>query len=103
MKANMQPIKRYNVVETRNNFADIVGEVYYGKEPVLFLRYDKPMAVLISPDQWERYQEYLRDRFFAAVDKIQELNADTDPDQVERDVTAIVEEVRQQRYERRQG
>ena len=39
-------------------------------------------------------------RFWAAVDRIRERNADKDPDEVCRDVTEVVEEVRQERYER---
>ena len=35
------------------------------------------------------------------IDEIRERNADKDPDEVLRDVTRIVEEVRQERYERR--
>ena len=42
------------------------------------------------------------ERFWTAVEEIGERNADKDPDEVLRVVTEVVEEVRQERYEREQ-
>jgi hypothetical protein len=39
-------------------------------------------------------------RFWRVVDDIRARNADKDPDEVLRDVTEVVEEVRQEQYER---
>lgn len=52
--------------------------------------------MIVSPDD---YREQAWQRFWAAVDRIQERNADKDPDEVYQDVTAVVEEVRHERYE----
>ena len=68
---------------------------------MIFEKSGRPVAVLISPEQWERYQQQTRERFFAAVDRLQERNREMDPEEVERDVTEAVEEVRRERYERR--
>lgn len=43
-----------------------------------------------------------RERFWEVVQEIRARNADQDPDEVLRVVTEIVEEVRQERYEREQ-
>ena len=40
---------------------------------------------------------------WATVDRIRDRNVDKDPDEVLRHVTAVVEEVRQERYERSKG
>jgi hypothetical protein len=40
-------------------------------------------------------------RFWRAVEEIWAKNADKDPDEVLRDVTEVVEEVRQERYEQK--
>jgi hypothetical protein len=40
-------------------------------------------------------------RFWRTVDEIRARNADKDPDEVLRDVTEVVEEVRQEQYERK--
>ena len=60
------------------------------------------MAVLISPEQWEQYQRATRERFFEAVDQLQERNRTADPADIEREVARVVEEVRQEHYEGRQ-
>ena len=94
--------KRLAVKDARANFSDVLSQVYYGQEPVIVERKGKPVAVLISPEQWERYQQQTKERLFEAIDRLQERNRDTDPEEVERDVTEAVEEVRRERYERRQ-
>lgn len=92
--------KRMSVGAARSKFADVVNTVYYRNEPILVERDGKPMAVLVSPEQWDRYQQLAKDRFFAAVDTLQHRNTGADPAEVERMVTAAVEEVRRERYER---
>ncbi len=92
--------KRLAVKDARANFSDVLSQVYYGQEPVIVERKGKPVAVLISPEQWERYQQQTKDRLFEAIDRLQEQNRDADPEEVERDVTEAVEEVRRERYER---
>ena len=93
--------KRLSVREARANFSDLLGLVYYGKEPVVIEKKGRPVAVLISPEQWDRYQQQLKERFFETVDRVQDRNADADPQEVERDVTEAVEEVRRERYAQR--
>jgi hypothetical protein len=63
----------------------------------------KPAAVVGSQtrEPGEQQQHGPRwQRFWQAVDRIRERNADKDPDAVLHDVTAVVEEVRQEHYER---
>ena len=50
----------------------------------------------------EQRQAENRERFWKVVEEIGERNADKDPDEVMRVVTEVVEEVRQERYEREQ-
>ena len=50
----------------------------------------------------EELQAENRERFWKVIQKIGERNADKDPDEVLRIVTEVVEEVRQERYEREQ-
>jgi hypothetical protein len=47
-------------------------------------------------------QEEARERFWKVVEEIGERNADKDPDEVMRFVTEVVDEVRQEQYEREQ-
>lgn len=88
--------------EARDNFADVLGTAYYKGEPVIVEKKGKPFAVVISPSEYERYQQLARDQFFRVVDEIREKNRDKDPDDVLSEVTEVVEEVRQEMYEQHQ-
>ena len=94
--------RRMSVKETRANFSDVLAQVRDDQEPVIVERKGRPIAILISPEQWQHYQDAVRNRFFDAVDRLQERNRDADPEQVARDVTEAVEEVRRERYHQRQ-
>lgn len=59
------------------------------------------LAAVISPAEYERYREYVRQRAVEAVDRMRARNAGKDPEDVMRDVTEIVDEVRRERRERR--
>jgi prevent-host-death family protein len=80
--------------EARANFADVLGQVYYTKEPVIVEKKGKPVAVVISPDDYERYRQSEKERLFQIVHEIQERNRDKDPQEIEADIAATVEEVR---------
>jgi len=89
--------------QARDNFTDILGSVYYGKQTVVVERKGRPFAVVINPDEYEKYQDYkkaAKKRFFEIVDEIQAANKGKSFNKVYKDVTKIVEEVRQERYEK---
>ncbi len=95
-------VKRYTAQEARQNLADILGIVYYTHEPVIVERRGRAVAVLISPEDYALLERE-KGRAFDVVQRIQERNADVNPDDVLRDVTETVEQVRQEQYEERQS
>lgn len=68
---------------------------------------DTQIAVDINPDDREamtdEQRQILLDRFREVADRISERNKDLDPDEELAFITEIVEEVRQERYEREQA
>src|SRR5579883_2436356 len=90
--------KRMSAREARENFSDVLGQVYYGKEQIIVERKGKPMAVIISPEQFERYEGQVTERFRRVVEELQQLNADKDPDEIEGDIAEAVEEVRREQF-----
>ena len=92
--------RRISAKEARDNFGDLLGSVRYGGEPVIVEKKGRPFAVVISPEDFERFQEFAREQFFETVREIQQANKDADPQEVLRDVTEAVEVVRQEEYER---
>lgn len=79
--------------EARANFADLLGSVFYTNEAVIVEKKGKPVAVVISPAQYQALTE-VSARDWAVIDAVRARNADRDPDEVLVDVTAAVEEVR---------
>ena len=90
--------RRISVAEARANFSTLLGGVHYSQEAVIVERKGKPFAVVISPEEYQKIQER-QERAWKSVERLQELNADNDPEEVLADVTAEVEAVRQERYE----
>jgi prevent-host-death family protein len=90
-------VRTISARDAKVNFDDVLGSIAQTKETIIVEEAGEPIAVIVSP---EDYREQAWRRYWAAVDRIQERNADKDPDEVYRDVTEVVEEVRQERYER---
>lgn len=95
-------MKTVSVRDARANFSELLGLIYYTKELVVIERKGKPFTVMMSPDEYERYKKVVDKQFWKTAKEIQAKNADKDLDEVYRDVTEVVEEVRKQRYEREQ-
>jgi PHD/YefM family antitoxin component YafN of YafNO toxin-antitoxin module len=92
----------FNVTEARKRWSEVLGTVFRGRRRVILEKSGIPVAALISPEDFETYQRLLAEREarFAVIDRIRERNAGADPDQVYREVTEVVEAVRQERYDR---
>jgi prevent-host-death family protein len=93
-------VKHMSSREARANFADLLGSVYYSGEAVVVEKKGKPVAVMISPAEYQALTEASA-RDWAVIDALRARNADKDPDEVLADVTAAVEEVRAERYAHR--
>ena len=95
-------MSKHVTVETLgDDLLGLLGRVKEGDEPVIIDEDGAAVAVLISPEQYQRYHEQVDGRFREAVAELRQRNIDKDPDDVLRDVTAAVEEVRRQRHERK--
>ena len=91
-------VRRMSTRDARANFADMLGRVYYTKEPVIVEKKGKPVAVVISPEDYERYRRSEKERLFQVIHDIQEQNRAKDPQEMEADIAAAVEEVRQEKH-----
>lgn len=91
-------VTRMSAKEARDRFSGVLNRAYYQRESIIVERQGKPVAVVLSVADFERYQQLAREQFFGAVDRIQARNAAHDPDEVLRDVTEAVDEVRQETY-----
>lgn len=51
----------YSAGEARENFAHLLNEVAYGRERVVITRRNKPLAVVVTVEDWE-YLEWLEEQ-----------------------------------------
>ena|SRR5215213_7024720 len=58
-------------------------------------------AVAVTPE--EEFDKLSNERFWSTVDRMRERNAHLDPEQVLAEITKVVEEVRQEQYERQRA
>ncbi|HET8628786.1 MAG TPA: type II toxin-antitoxin system prevent-host-death family antitoxin [Thermomicrobiales bacterium] len=92
-------VKTMSARDVRAKFAGLLDAVSSTGEPVIAEKRGKPAAVFISPEEFVRYRQQMVERAWATIECLQERNADKDPEEVLRDVTAEVEAVRQGMYD----
>ncbi|HET8630768.1 MAG TPA: type II toxin-antitoxin system Phd/YefM family antitoxin [Thermomicrobiales bacterium] len=90
-------VRTVSTAEARANLGDVLNRVYYTKEPVVVQKKGKTVAVIISPEAFQRLQEEDA-RDWALIEEVGELNDDKDPDAVLADVTAEVEAMRREHH-----
>ena len=89
-------VKRMSAKEARSNFSDLLGLVYYSKEPVIVEKRGKPFAVVISPDEYDKFVRERQERF-AILDEIRAKNQEVAPEQAEADATREITALRQEK------
>src|SRR5262245_2331223 len=97
-----QPMARtVRAREAESTIGQLIDLVAATKEAVIVEEAGEAKAVLISPEDLQRFPP-AEDDPWAVIDRIRARMPDRDPDDVLREVTEIVEEVRPERYERAQ-
>ena len=92
--------------ETKERLYEIIEDIARHREPVAIASEGETLAVLLDPRDYERLMRVYAEALAGAwetVEQIRERNADMDSDEIYRTVTEVVEEVRQERYDRRQS
>ena len=78
----------------RDGFTDLLGRVYYSREPVAVEKKGRVFAVVINPDEYEDLKRIAKSKFFEIVDDVRKSNPNKNPEKVLREVTSVVEKVR---------
>lgn len=82
--------------EAQDNFNDIISRAYDKSEPTIVERHGKPVAVVISPEQYEQFRSQATRELFDTIREIHDRNRDADPDEIEAEIARAVAEVRQE-------
>ncbi len=95
-------VRRISSEEAQQNILEVFRTVQRTEEAVIVEREGKPLAVVVSPEEYEQLQWLREQRAWATVDRVREHNRDKTEEEVMADVTAEVEAVRREAYEREQ-
>jgi len=87
---------RMSTKEAQDNFGDFVSRAYDKSEPTIVERHGTPVAVVISPEQYEQFQSQATRELFDTIREIHDRNRDADPDEIEAEIARAVIEVRQE-------
>ena len=85
--------KELTALSVRGNLGEILEQVYYRGEEFIIKRGKKPMAVLISPEEFESYKKQ-RKSDMEVFDRIRARAKGIPADEVQSDVAAAIKAVR---------
>lgn len=90
-----------SIEEFRNNLAELIGRVMYGKDQVVIKKYNRDAAVLMSVDEYEnlvdpakRFSKKEWGEKFVLTDKIKDRIKEVDQKLLETEISKAVREVR---------
>lgn len=92
----MPMIKTTNALAARKNFGQLLEEAYYRGDEIIIERAGKPMAVIISIEEFENWQSE-RERDFAVLDEVKAKNKKASPEKIEADVDEAIRAVRKKK------
>lgn len=93
-------VRRISLNDAQRDLAALLDGLRAYDDSVIMERDGTPVGVIIPPHVFARLKEE-HERNWQLI--LQERNTHLDPDEVYREVTQIVEEVRQERYEEREA
>ena len=88
-------VRRLSAKEARDRFAEILGQVHFGKDTVIVEKQGKPVAAVIDMDRYERAMKAWEEPF-KVLDMIWARNRDKDLGQVQKDVAEAISVTRAQ-------
>lgn len=86
-------LQTITTANARNNFANLLGEVYYGGKKYLIQKLGKPFAVLLNVEEYQKLEE-LRESLFKEISVNRNKNKEIPPKEVETDIEEAVTAVR---------
>ena len=86
-------VKRMSAKEARDRFAEVLGQVQYGKDTIIVEKQGKPVVAVIDMDRYEQFMKAW-DEPFRVLDRIAARNTAVNPARIQADVARAVAKVR---------
>ncbi len=85
--------REVSAMEARQKFDELLDMAYYRDEQIIIKREDKPMAAIISIQDYRQFLKQ-REQDFSVLDRVWAKVPDVPEDEVEADIAAAISEVR---------
>lgn len=84
------------ISEVKSHLSSLVNEVYRKEKRIIIEKSGIPVAAVVSMDELERLDRMQRDwdERFATIDHVREAFKDVPPEEIERNLSALVSEMR---------
>lgn len=82
-----------SALKVRQNLGQLINEIYYRGDEFIIKRAGKPMAALVTVEDYEKLNA-LKKKYFQVFDRIQAKNIAASFDEVVKDITEAIKKVR---------
>lgn len=89
-------LQTITTAKARNNFANLLGEVYYGGKKYLIEKLGRPFAVLINVDEYNKL-EGLRESLFQELAENRDKNKNIPYKQIQEDISETLSAIRKRK------
>ena len=91
--------KQINAYKARRNFGRVLEEAYYNKDAFVVTRSGREMAVIVSVDDYRKWQQLAKERASQMVKEVQGKNKDVPVAELEADVEKAVKMLRDEKQQ----
>ena len=92
--------KTIGAFEARRSLGKLVEEAFYKKDAFIIKRSGRPMAVIVSIDDYQTWQRLAKEQVFTLLEMAQRRSQDAPAAEKERDIRAALRELRRGRRKR---
>ena len=95
--------KTIGAYEARRSLGKLIEEAFYKKDAFIIERSGRPMAVIVSIDDYHTWQRLAKERVFAMMETAQKRSQTVPSAEVERDVREALKQLRQEQPRRKES
>ncbi len=88
--------KTIGAFEARRNFGKLIEEAFYKKDSFIIERSGRAMAVIISIEDYQKWQRLAKEQVFSMMEAVQKRNERVPARELERDVREALKSLRQE-------
>lgn len=88
--------KTIGAFEARRSFGKLIEEAYYKKDSFIIERSGRPMAVIVSIEDYQKWQRFAKEQVFGMIEVVHKRNSKVPAAELERDVNESLKQLRQE-------